>query len=189
MKKLLLLPALLCCSLGAFAQTSNCAALQTENAALKDKLVAYEARLGIGVGGVKVADGDDKLKVKFLSCKASKATHKAEFAFMVINSDETAGLRIFADGQLASAIYDEQGHGYVINSVHIGAVSHNAVGGSAVPIPTNTPVRCTMELLSVPTSATHISTAFLSCQKQVPGMGQTVSFKTALMNMPITWTP
>jgi hypothetical protein len=40
MKKLLLLPTMLYCSSAALAQTSNCSALQTENAALKDKLVA-----------------------------------------------------------------------------------------------------------------------------------------------------
>ncbi len=189
MKKLLLLPAL-CWYSAAFAQKPlDCAAVKTENEALKEKVVAYEARLGIGVGGVKVADGDDKLKVKFLSCKASKSTHKAEFAFMVVNSDEPAGLRIFADGQIASAIYDEQGHGYNIGAVHIGAASHNAIGGSAIIIPTNTPVRCTMELNSVPLAATYLSTAFLSCIKEVPGMGKPTSFKTALMNMPITWNP
>ncbi|RZK42373.1 MAG: hypothetical protein EOO61_05440 [Hymenobacter sp.] len=189
MKKLLLLPAMLYCSSAALAQTSNCSALQTENAALKDKMVAYEARLGIGVGGVKVADGDDKIKVKFLSCKASKSTHKAEFAFMVVNSDEPAGLRIFEDGQLSSAFYDEQGHGYTMGGVHIGAASHNAVGGSAISIPSNTPVRCTMTLNSVPTSATYLNTAFLSFSKEIPGMGKTIPFKTALMNVPITWVP
>lgn len=67
MKKFLLLPALCGWSATAFAQAPNCAALTTENAALKDKIVAYEARLGIGVGGVTVTDGDPSVKVKFIS--------------------------------------------------------------------------------------------------------------------------
>ena len=76
MKKFLLLPAICCWSSTAFAQAPNCAALKTENIALKDKIMAYEARLGIGVGGVAIEDGDPSVKVKFISCKASKATHK-----------------------------------------------------------------------------------------------------------------
>ena len=76
-KHLLLLPALLGSISVAKAQAPNCAALKTENEALKDKIVAYEARLGIGVGGVRIEDGDPFLKVKFISCKASKSTHRA----------------------------------------------------------------------------------------------------------------
>ena len=189
MKKFLLLPALCCWSASAFAQAPNCAALTIENAALKDKIVAYEARLGIGVGGVKVADGDESIKVKFLSCKASKSTHKAVFAFMVVNSGELAGLRIFSEGSMASAVYDEQGHGSTISLVRIGSEVHNAIGGSAVSIPPKTPVKCILELTSVPTSATNISTAFLSLRKEIPGIDPKTSFKTALMNMPITWGP
>lgn len=189
MKKLLLLPVLCCWSAAASAQTTNCAALTKENAELKDKIVAYEARLGIGVGGVKVADGDESIKVKFLSCKASKSTHKAVFAFMVINSGELAGLRIFSEGQAASAVYDEQGHGYVIGLVRIGSEIHNAIGGSAVSIPPKTPVKCTLDLNSVPTTATNISTAFLSLRKEIPGIDPKTAFKTALTNMPITWGP
>ena len=189
MKKLLLLPVLCWYSVALAQKPVDCAAVKTENEALKEKVVAYEARLGIGVGGVKVVDGDDRVKVKFLSCKASKSTHKAVFAFMVVNSDEPVGLRIFADGQIASAIYDEQGQGYDIGDVYIGAAYHDAIGGHAILIPSNTPVRCTMDLKSVPTSATYLSTAFLSFMKEVPGMNKINKFKTALVNMPITWGP
>lgn len=63
MKKALLLPVTFCCASAALAQTTNCTALQTENIALKDKVVAYEARLGIGSGGVTVADGSPTLKL------------------------------------------------------------------------------------------------------------------------------
>ena len=57
MKQLLLLPVLLGSASIALAQAPSCTALQTENVALKDTLVAYEARLGIGVGGVTVEEG------------------------------------------------------------------------------------------------------------------------------------
>ena len=58
------------------AQVPNCAVL-------KAKLVAYEARLGIGVGDITVEDGDSSVKVKFISCKANKATHQAMLTYQL----------------------------------------------------------------------------------------------------------
>ena len=186
MKKLLLLPALFLCST-AFAQKPvDCNAVKTENAALKEKVVAYEARLGIGVGGVTVADGDDKIKVKFLSCVASKSTHKAVFAFLVVNSDEPTELRIYDQSQTFNhtTIFDEQGQSYPCYSPNVGGSS-----GNVGVIPTGTPVKCTLPFEEVPASVTRLNTVMLSLKKKIPGMSKETEFKTAMKNMPVTWVP
>lgn len=185
MKKLLLLPALLCCS-AAFAQTAtNCAALKTENEALKEKVVAYEARLGIGVEGVKIANGDEQIKVMFLSCKASKATHKAVFTFMVTNNDEPTKLSIITSGSAATSFYDEQGHGYPASFTEVRVGSE--FNGNTIN--SKTPVQCSLRIESLPLGTTRFNTVFLALLKEIPGMGKRVDFKTALTSVPITWIP
>jgi hypothetical protein len=185
MKKLLLLPALLCCS-AAFAQTAtNCAAIKAENEALKEKVVAYEARLGIGVEGVKIANGDEQVKVMFLSCKASKATHKAVFSFMLTNSDVPTKLSIVTYGPTATAFYDEQGHGYPASfaGVRVGSQSNENM------VSPKTPVQCSVRIENLPLGTTRFNTVFLALHKEMPGVSKLVDFKTALTSVPITWVP
>ena len=184
MKKLLLLPALCCCSV-AFAQKPvDCTAVKTENAALKEKVVAYEARLGIGVGGVAIADGDDKIKVKFLSCVANKSTHKAVFSFLVTNSDEPTEIRINDQTYNPTTIFDEQGQSYPCYHPQVGG----SLGFTGV-IPTGTPVKCTVPFEEVALSVTRLNTVMLSLKKKIPGMSKETEFKTAVKNIPITWVP
>ena len=141
--------------------------------------MAYEARLGIGVGGVTVTDGDDKIKAKFLS---SKATHKAVFSFLLVNSDEPTEIRIYSQDYNPTLIIDEQGQTYPCYQPQVGS---SGVG----VIPTTTPVKCTLPFDNVPLSATRLNTVVLSLKKQPPGMTKETRFKTTLKNMPITWTP
>ena len=157
MKKLLLLPAVLV-SVAAFAQkpagaakTVNCAAVQTENEAFKEKIVAYEARLGIGASGVSAVSGNDKLSVSFLSCKASKATHKAVFKFLIQNTDEPIDLLIWADQNAwgstgnKSILLDEQGRGFPIERMIIGT-TQVGYGWGAARVPSKAPVQCSIEV-------------------------------------------
>lgn len=149
------------------------------------KIVAYEARLGIEVGGVKIADGDEQIKVMFLSCKASKATHKAVFTYMVTNSSEPIKLSLLISGSNATAFYNEQGHGYSsdFTSVRMGSQS-----GSNVIMP-QTPVQCSVAIEGMPLTTTRFNSVFLSLTKEIPGMGKHIDFKTALTNVPVTWVP
>ena len=191
MKKLLLLPALCCWSSAAFAQAPNCAALTTENAVLKDKIVAYEARLGIGVGGVTVADGDDALKFKFLSCKVSKASHKGSLVVLVTNSGEPVQLVLSGAGSTniasthSTLVVDEQGQAY--KSEDFSPVVGGKADGANV-IPTNVPVNCTVYLVGVPTSVSRLNSATLAFTKTPTGKERQL-LKTIIKNMPITWVP
>ena len=200
MKNLLLLPCLFI-STAAFAQNPvgaakllNCAAVQTENAALKEKIVAYEARLGIGVGGVNTINGNDKLVISFLSCKASKATHKAVFTFMIRNTDEPIDLLIWADQNAwgstgnKSSFFDEQGKGYPIERMLIGTMQVG-YGSGAARVPSKAPVQCTIEVNNVPLSATNLNSVLLAFGKKVPGMDQRTEFVSGFQNAPITWVP
>ena len=182
-KHLLLLPALLGSISVAMAQAPNCAALKTENMALKDKLVAYEARLGIGVGGVTVEDGDPSLKVKFISCKASKSTHRAVLTYQIINSEEPVEVEIhsLANADNPSQVIDEQGQTYtsdVYTYPTIGNNLHNIV-------PSKVPFNGTLTSLNVPTTTTRLNTVVLSFVKSI--YTKPIYFKTTLHNMPITW--
>jgi len=191
MKRLLLLPALLASTSAALAQAPNCTALQTENAALKDKLVAYEARLGIGVGGVTVTDGDETLKFKFLSCKVSKATHKGSLVVLVTNSGEPVQLLLSGAGATTIAsthstlVLDEQGQAYKSEDFY------PSVGGKTDGtnvIPTNVPVSCTVYLANVPTSVTRLNSATIAFAK-VGTNRERQLLKTTIKNMPVTWVP
>ena len=185
MKKLLLLPALCWCSVALGQTATNCAAVKAENEALKEKVVAYEARLGIGVEGVKIANGDEQVKVMFLSCKASKSTRKAVFTFMVTNTDEPTKLSIITSGSTATAFYDEQGKGYPASFTEV-RVGSQFNGNMINP---KTPVQCSLRIESLPLATTRFNTVFLALLKEVPGMGKRVDFKTALTSVPITWIP
>jgi hypothetical protein len=191
MKKLLLMPVLCCWSAAAFAQATNCAALTTENAALKDKVVAYEARLGIGVGGVTVTDGDDALKFKFISCKVSKASHKGSLVVLATNSGEPVQLVLSGAGatNIASThstlVVDEQGQAY--KSEDFNPVVGGKADGANV-IPTNVPVNCTVYLVGVPTGVTRLNSATLAFTKAATNKERQL-LKTTIKNIPITWVP
>lgn len=187
MKKFLLLPALCGWSATAFAQAPNCAALTTENAALKDKIVAYEARLGIGVGGVTVTDGDPSVKVKFISCKAKKATHQAILTYQLLNSGEPLEVEIhsLSNQDNPSQVVDEQGQSYTSDSDHypsVGKQLHSTV-------PSNAPFNGTLTFLNVPTTTTRLNTVVLSFVKSPVNGGKQEYYKTTIKNVPITWVP
>jgi hypothetical protein len=188
MKNLLFLPALLYCSSAALAQTSNCAAVQTENAALKDKLVAYEARLGIGVGGVTVQDGDPTLKVKFLSCKASKATHRAVLTYLVTNTGEPQPLQIqpLYTTYNPSMVVDEQGQAFTSSSEYTPTIGTTQM---RTTLPTNVPVNGKLTFVNVPLTTTRLNSVVLSFMKTPIGGGKEEYFKTTIKNMPVTWLP
>jgi len=200
MKKLLLLPALML-STSVFAQKSasvskpvDCALIKTENEALKEKIAVYEARLGIGIGGVNTINGNDKLKISFLSCKASKTTHKAVFKFLIQNTDESTRLVIWdyqnswgSTGAISSFL-DEQGKSYPIEKILIGTAQ---VGYSRefAQIPSKASVQCSIELATVPLSATNFNSVTLSFGKEIMGMNQRIPFVSTFQNVPITWVP
>lgn len=189
MKNLLILP-VLCWYSVAFAQTkpADCAAVIAENTVLKEKIVAYEARLGIGVGGVTVVDGDDKIKVKFLSCKASKSKHNGVFSFMIENLDEPATIGIATNngGGGGSTVSDEQGQGYLTVSPSIGA-QYAESGG--VSVQSHVPVKSTIEFSGIPLSVSRLNNVVIAFTKTIPGMNTSTRFKTVLKNMPIIWIP
>jgi|GEM_PF-6768333 len=191
MKKFLLLSVLGGWATAASAQATNCAALTTENAALKDKIVAYEARLGIGVGGVTVADGDEALKFKFISCKVSKASHKGSLVVLVTNAGEPVQLVLSGAGatNIASThstlVVDEQGQAY--KSEDFWPVVGGKTDGANV-IPTNVPVTCTVYLVGVPTGVSRLNSATLAFTKAVPGKERQL-LKTTIKNMPVVWVP
>ena len=194
MKKVLLLPAL-CWSSIAFAQVKpvDCVAVKAENNALKEKIVAYEARLGIGVGGVTIIDGNDKLKVSYLSCKASKTTHKAVFTFMVKNTDEPITLAIVSNQNwtgsgIKSSFFDEQGNQCVIGNTFVGKVQVG-YGSGYTPVPSNVPVQCSIELNQIPLTATNFNSVLIAFEKQIPGMDKAIPFVSGFKNVPITWQP
>ena len=199
MKKVLLLPALFI-SAAAFAQSPagtakpvNCAAVQTENAALKEKIVAYEARLGIG-GPVNTINGNDKLTASFISCKASKSTHKAVFTFMVRNADEPIDLIIWSNENAwgsaggHSTVMDEQGKSFPIEKMVIGT---KQVGNSwgAARVPSKAPVQGSIEVSNVPLSTTNLNSVLLAFGKTVPGMDKKTEFVSGFQNVPVTWVP
>ena len=184
-KHLLLLPALLGSISVARAQAPNCAALKTENEALKDKIVAYEARLGIGVGGVRIEDGDPFLKVKFISCKASKSTHQAVLTYQILNSGEPleVELRGIGNADYPSQVVDEQGQTYPGGE----SSTYPTVGGKYLHsiVPSNVPFNGTLTFINVPTTTTRLNTVVLSFVKSI--YTKPVYFKTTMHNMPITW--
>ena len=199
MNKLLLLPTLFI-SATAFAQSPagaakplNCAAVQTENVALKEKIVAYEARLGIG-GTVNTINGNDKLTASFISCKASKATHKAVFTFMVRNTDEPIDLIIWSDqngwGSAGgkSTILDEQGKSFPIEKMLIGT-KEVGYGRDFARVPSKAPVQGSIELSNVPLSTTNLNSVLLAFGKKTPGMDQKTEFVSGFQNVPVTWVP
>lgn len=189
MRKFLLLPVLCGWSSVAFAQATDCAAIKTENAALKDKIVAYEARLGIGVGGSTVEDGDADLKIKFVSCKASKATHKATLTFIFTNSGEpqkvvVAGAGSSNFGSNTTLVVDEQGQGYRsedANPVVGGKMQENS-------LPKGVAVSCAIPLQALPTTITRLQAASICFYKFSPTNERTI-VKSTIKNMPITWIP
>lgn len=199
MKKVLLLPALFM-SAAAFAQNPagaakpvNCAAVQTENAALKEKVVAYEARLGIG-GPVNTINGNDKLTASFISCKASKSTHKAVFTFMVRNADEPIDLIIWSDqngwGSAGghSTVLDEQGKNFPIEKMMIGT-KEVGYGRDFARVPSKAPVQGSIEVSNVPLSTTNINSVLLAFGKKMPGMDQKTEFVSGFQNVPVIWVP
>jgi hypothetical protein len=188
MKKLLLLPIILYSSSAAFAQTTSCAALQTENAALKEKIVAYEARLGIGVGGVSIEDGDPTMKVKFLTCKASKATHRAVLTYQVTNSGEPVNLAAHSlwDVNAPTMIVDEQGQAFKGSASYYQTVG---VKQTQAVVPSKLPLNCTYTFLDVPPTTTRLNAAVLSFVKGGPVGGKQEDFKTTIKNIPVTWGP
>ena len=190
MKKLLLLPAVLV-SVAASAQkpagtakTVNCAAVQTENEALKEKIVAYEARLGIGVGGVVVTDGNPTMKIKFISCKANKSTHRAVLTYQVTNSGEPQTLEILTlrTQDNPTMVVDEQGKTYFDSSDYYPSIA----GRLTSIVPSNVPVNGTITFLDVPLTTTRLNTAVLSF---IVGMKRQDYFKTSIKNIPIAWLP
>lgn len=187
----MLLPALCCWSVAAFAQAPNCAALTKENADLKEKIVAYEARLGIGVGGVTVVDGDDALKFKFISCKVSKASHKGSLVVLVTNSGEPVKLLLSGAGSTniasthSTLVVDEQGQAY--RSEDFWPLVGGSQDGSNM-IPTNVPVRCTVFLANVPSSVSRLNSATLAYTKTVMDKERQL-LKTTIKNMPVNWVP
>lgn len=199
MKKLLLLPALVV-STAAFAQSTagaakpvNCAAVQTENAALKEKIVAYEARLGIN-GTVSTINGNDKLTATFISCKASKSTHKAVFTFMIRNTDEPIDLLIWADQNSwssaggKSSVLDQEGKSFPIEKMLIGTTQVGYSYGAA-RVPSNAPVRGSIEVSNVPLSTTNLNAVLLAFGKTIPGMDKKTEFVSGFQNVPVTWVP
>jgi hypothetical protein len=191
MKKFLLLPLLLSWTTTAFAQTTDCATLTKENATLKDKVAAYEARLGIGVGGATVADGDDALKFAFVTCKVSKATHKGTLVVQASNSGEPVLLVLSGAGatNLASThstlVVDEQGQAY--KSDDLSPLVGGKADGANV-IPTKAPVNCTIYLMGVPTSITRLNSATLAFSKTGSDKERKL-LKTTVKSIPITWVP
>lgn len=199
MKKLLLLPALLI-STAAFAQSPagaakplNCSAVQTENVALKEKIVAYEARLGIG-GTVNTINGNDKLTASFISCKASKATHKAVFTFMVRNTDEPIDLIIWAEqngwgsGGGHSIVLDPEGKSFPIEKMMIGT-TQVGYGAGFARVPSKAPVQGFIEVSNVPLSTTNLNAVLLAFGKTIPGMDKRTEFVSGFQNVPVTWVP
>jgi len=199
MKKLLLLPTLFV-SATAFAQSPagavkplNCAAVQTENVALKEKIVAYEARLGIG-GTVNTINGNDKLTASFISCKASRATHKAVFTFMVRNTDEPIDLLIWANQNSwgstggKSTVLDQEGKSFPIEKMVIGTTQVGYSYGAA-RVSSNAPVRGFIEVSNVPLSTTNLNAVLLAFGKTIPGMDKRTEFVSGFQNVPITWVP
>jgi hypothetical protein len=191
MKERLLLLALCCWSVATSAQATNCAALTTENAALKDKIVAYESRLGIGVGGVTVRDGDDALKFKFISCKVSKATHKGNLVVQASNSGEPVQLVLSGAGSTniasthSTLVVDEQGQAY--KSEDFNPVVGGKADGANV-IPPNVPINCTVYLVGIPTVATRLNSATLAFTKASSNKERQL-LKTTIKNIPVTWVP
>jgi hypothetical protein len=191
MKCVLLVSALLGSMSAAMAQAPTCATLQAENTALKDKVVAYEARLGIGVGGVTVEEGDAALKFKFLSCKVSKATHKASLVVLVTNSGEPAKVVLSGAGATnlsstaSTLVVDEQGRAYKSEDF-FPLVGGKADGANVIP--TNVPVSCTVYLVGVPSEVTRLNSATLYYYKTV-GNEARQTLKTTIKNMPVTWVP
>lgn len=199
MKKLLLLPTLFV-SATAFAQSPagavkplNCAAVQTENVALKEKIVAYEARLGIG-GTVNTINGNDKLTASFISCKASRATHKAVFTFMVRNTDEPIDLLIWANQNSwgstggKSTVLDQEGKSFPIEKMVIGTTQVGYSYGAA-RVPSNAPVRGFIEVSNVPLSTTNLNAVLLAFGETTPGMDKRTEFVSGFQNVPVTWVP
>ena len=184
-KHLLLLPALLGSISVAKAQAPNCAALKTENEALKDKIVAYEVRLGIGVGGVRTEDGDPSLKVKFISCKASKARHEAILTFQILNSEEPLDVIIhtLSDQDHPSQVIDEQGQTYTSQSTYP-SVGKQGLRGT---VPSNVPFNGTLTFSNVPITTTRLNTVVLSFVKDPGNGGKQTYFNTTIHNMPIMW--
>ena len=193
MKRLLILLLLFGSSIS-FAQTVNCVAVKAENTALKDKIATYEARLGIGIEGVKTSSGDEKFGIKFLSCKASKSTHKAILTVLITNLDEPANFNIWtpvskpSSQTKPSTFFDEQGQGYSAEMLRIGS-QQIGYGRNGAMVPSNIPVQCTVELVSVPLSVTRLVSVMLSFGKDIPGMNKRSDILTSLQNLPVTWIP
>lgn len=94
MKRLLLLPALFE-TFASFAQTTDCRALAKENERLSTEIAAIRsgqanqtrgASLDTSNGAVAVTDGDAAVKVRFVSCTASKSSRTATLTFLVDNT-------------------------------------------------------------------------------------------------------
>lgn len=199
MSKFLLLPTLFI-SAAAFAQSPagatkpvNCAAVQTENAALKEKIVSYEARLGIG-GTVNTINGNDKLTASYISCKASRATHKAVFTFMVQNADEPINLLIWSNENAwgstgnKSTVLDQEGKSFPIEKMVIGTTQVGYSYGAA-RVPSNAPVRGFIEVSNVPLSTTNLNAVLLAFGKTIPGIDKRTEFVSGFQNVPVTWVP
>jgi hypothetical protein len=186
MKKILLLP-FLCGWCSAFAQGPSCTALATENAALKDKIAGYEARLGISANGVTVVDGDPLIKVKFVSCKASKATKRAVLTYQLLNSGEPLNVQIqtLNTQDTPSQVIDEQGQTYLADSDNYPAVGKQLQS----IVPANVPFNGTLPFLDVPTTTTRLNSVVLSFIKTPANGGKQQYFKTILRNLPVTWGP
>lgn len=175
-------------ALVARAQAPTCTTLQAENTALKDKVTAYEARLGVGSGGTVVVDGDPTLPVKFLSCKASRTTHRAVLSFLVTNAGEPVQLQLQAltTADEPSLVVDEQGRAYSSSSDYYPRVGTRQ--GQAT-VPPNLPLSCSLTLLDVPTGVTQLNQAVLSFIRLAPAGSREQRFKTTIRNLPVTWVP
>nr|GFB42754.1 hypothetical protein [Tanacetum cinerariifolium] len=114
-----------------------------------------------GSGSTVVADGDPTLPVKFLSCKASRATHRAVLSFLVTNAGEPVQLQIQAltTADEPSLVVDEQGRAYSASSDYYPRLGIHPLQAT---LPPNLPLSCSLTLLEVPTGVTRFNQAVLS---------------------------
>lgn len=155
-------------------------------------------------------DGDDHITIKFVSCTASKATHKAVFTFLVLNSAAQANLEIISGpGQIPCRFQGPQGQSCPTAEIRS---EDETVIRSSVTVATNVPLKCTILLADVPSSATRLNTIGLAFSKSVPSADKRADFQrtlalrrlgrvkpgvaaseakifhTTLEDLPITWT-
>lgn len=190
MKILLLFPALLLTSNLVQAQTTpTIEALQAENRALKEKVLAYEAQLGIN-SAVSAAITDPAFKVKFQSCTISRANHRGTLLVLLTNTGEPVDMVLSGAGASnlgsgnSTLVVDEQGRALKSGDMYplvAGNMDHNTV-------PTNVPVSCTLYLTDVPTDVTQLASATLVFSKTGSNRAHTI-VKATLRNMPVKWVP